>query len=114
MGTHSQPVNPIAQNVLDQLRVKLEHERLRLAHALEKKLGRHELAEGDPAGDEADVAERTAEPEVALRLQHQYEETLRAVDAAIARMESGSYGINPRTGELIPIARLEAVPWATE
>ena len=114
MGTHSQPVNPIAQSVLDGLRLKLEHERMRLSHALGKRPVRSELAEGDPAGDEVDVAERTAEPEVALRLQRQYEETLRAIDAAIARMEAGSYGINPATGELIPIARLEAVPWATE
>ena len=115
METHTSPPSPVPQKALDHLRLKLEHERLRLTHALHKRIGgTNELLEGEPAGDDADIAERTTAPEVDERLHAQYEETLHAVEAAIARMENGSYGINVRTGEVIPLARLEAVPWATE
>jgi DnaK suppressor protein len=115
METHTSPASPVPQKLLDELRLKLEHERLRLTHALHHRgAGTNELPAGDPAGDEADIAERTARPEVDERLHAQYEETLRLVEAAIARMENGSYGINARTGEVIPAARLEAVPWAIE
>ena len=40
--------------------------------------------------------------------------TVEKIDAALSRIEKGTYGICQRTGKPIPIARLKAIPWATE
>lgn len=40
--------------------------------------------------------------------------TVEKIDAALARIESGTYGICQKTGKAIPKARLQAIPWATE
>ena len=37
--------------------------------------------------------------------------TLRAIEAAIARLDDGTYGVCVRCGAQIPAERLEAVPW---
>ncbi len=110
----SEPRNPVNQATLERLRVRLEHERQRLLGEIRKLGGMQEPPDLDEPGDDADLAVRSGTPEVDERLHQQYEEQLRLVNAAIARMEAGAYGINPRTGEVIPVERLEAVPWATE
>ena len=38
---------------------------------------------------------------------------LDAIDAALKRIEDGTYGICTNCGKPIPEERLEAVPWAT-
>ena len=38
---------------------------------------------------------------------------LAQVNRALAKLEDGSYGLSDLTGEPIPVARLEALPWAT-
>lgn len=38
---------------------------------------------------------------------------LKLIDRALEKIEEGTYGICDITGEAIPIARLEAVPYAT-
>ena len=38
---------------------------------------------------------------------------LREIDAALARLDDGTYGIDEVTGEPIPIERLRALPWAS-
>ena len=40
--------------------------------------------------------------------------TVEKIDAALSRIEKGTYGICERTGKSIPKARLQAIPWATE
>jgi DnaK suppressor protein len=40
-------------------------------------------------------------------------ETLAKIDAALRRMEEGTYGLSEVSGKPIPIERLEAVPYAT-
>ena len=40
--------------------------------------------------------------------------TVEKIDAALARIENGTYGICQKTGKTIPKARLQAIPWATE
>jgi DnaK suppressor protein len=116
MEPHSSeaPRSPLNQAVLDRLRLRLEHERQRLIQEIRQRAGGYEIPDLDDPGDDADLAVRTAPSEVDDQLLAQYDQQLRQVEAAIQRMESGAYGINPRTGELIPIERLEAVPWATE
>ena len=43
---------------------------------------------------------------------HEYE-ILRQIDRALEKIEEGTYGVCDLTGEDIPKARLEAVPYAT-
>jgi RNA polymerase-binding transcription factor DksA len=38
--------------------------------------------------------------------------TIEEVDAALARLEAGTYGVCARCGAAIPAERLDAVPWA--
>ena len=40
--------------------------------------------------------------------------TVEKIDAALARIKDGTYGICQKTGKPIPKARLQAIPWATE
>lgn len=40
-------------------------------------------------------------------------QTLQDIDAALARIADGTYGICIVTGEPIPVPRLRAIPWAT-
>src|SRR5258706_552566 len=115
MDTHaSQPRSPVPQAMLDRLRLQLEHERIRLIDELHKLGHAHDVPDSDEPGDDIDLPGRSSDSEVETQLHGQYRDTLRAIEAAIARMEEGSYGINLRTGEVIPIERLEAMPWATE
>jgi DnaK suppressor protein len=39
-------------------------------------------------------------------------EKLRLIEAALERMELGTYGICEKTGRPIPLARLRQIPWA--
>lgn len=56
-----------------------------------------------------DDFDRTISLEVTEREYH----VLRQIDRALAKIEDNTYGICDVTGEEIPIARLEAVPYAT-
>ena len=40
-------------------------------------------------------------------------ETIEMIDAAMDRLNNGTYGLDEITGEHIPVARLRAIPWAT-
>ena len=39
-------------------------------------------------------------------------DTVEEIDAALARIEAGTYGICTASGKPIPKERLEAIPWA--
>jgi DnaK suppressor protein len=64
-------------------------------------------------GDEADRASREAAQTLELRTRDRYRKLLGKIDAAIARIDDGSYGWCEETGEPIGLARLEARPVAT-
>ncbi len=48
----------------------------------------------------------------AATLQQQHGDTIREIDAALARIEDGRYGLSEATGEPIPYERLRLIPWA--
>lgn len=76
---------------------------------------RRQLAElGDLSYDPnfADSSQVTAERGEAEALAGSLNEALLEVEAAIARLADGSYGLCQRCGEPIPPARLEAMPAA--
>jgi RNA polymerase-binding transcription factor DksA len=48
-----------------------------------------------------------------LALSAQARQTIADIDAALARMSTGTYGYSVVSGRPIPRERLEAIPWAT-
>lgn len=60
----------------------------------------------------ADMGTDTYDQEFSLRLAATEREMLAEIDAALKRIEEGTYGMCEATGKPIGIARLEAKPWA--
>jgi DnaK suppressor protein len=64
-------------------------------------------------GDFVDQASDDNEVHVNIRLRQTDAKLLRAIEAAISRIENGSYGICTNCEEEISLARLNAVPWTS-
>lgn len=64
------------------------------------------------AGDE-DIAREQYDSFVSLRIGSLAYQQLRLVNAALERLETGTYGTCLACGEAIPPKRLAAVPWAS-
>lgn len=64
-------------------------------------------------GDEADRARDESEVALELRTRDRYRKLLPKIDAALRRIEDGTYGFCEETGEPIGLKRLEARPIAT-
>jgi DnaK suppressor protein len=64
-------------------------------------------------GDMADLATEESESILELRTQERYRKLIPKIDAALQRIEDGTYGYCEETGEEIGIKRLEARPIAT-
>ena len=47
-----------------------------------------------------------------LAISNRARETVEEIDAALARIDAGTYGICTASGKPIPKERLEAIPWA--
>ena len=83
----------------------------------------HDLVEGDhqqgelnsASGDQhiADHASDMVDRELDGGLEENAVGIVRAIDAALARIEDGSYGLCTSCAEPIPEERLDAVPYAT-
>lgn len=101
-------------------RKQLEEEKARLTHAidfLEKdnpgsisdELG--ELADGGTDNHMADTATALHDRELEAGLEEGAQQTLVEIEAALQRMEEGSYGVCEVCGEPIGAERLSAIPW---
>jgi DnaK suppressor protein len=64
------------------------------------------------AADEFDRLQQQQNREVAIRNLDRQSKLLKNVEAAIARIGEGTFGICVRCGEEIPEKRLRAIPWA--
>jgi DnaK suppressor protein len=62
-------------------------------------------------GDMADQAAGTNEVHIQLKLKQTDAKILQAIEEALGRVESGTYGVCRDCGEPIADARLEAIPW---
>jgi RNA polymerase-binding protein DksA len=60
-----------------------------------------------------DVATATFDREMASTLEDNSNHVLAEIDAALARIDNGTYGKCERCGNPIGAERLEALPWAT-
>jgi len=68
-------------------------------------------AAGGRQGDIVDQANADAEAELKIHLLKSDGRLLKAIEAALARMRQGTYGICAVCNEPITKARLEPVPW---
>jgi RNA polymerase-binding protein DksA len=102
-------------------RRRLEEERARLTRAadfLEKEnpgsvsdeLG--ELAEGGTDNHLGDTATAMYDRELDEGLEEGVQQTIGEIDAALQRIEEGTYGICENCGKPISPERLAAIPWA--
>jgi RNA polymerase-binding protein DksA len=61
-----------------------------------------------------DTATATLDREIDYSLEENSEHVLRAIDAALQRIEDGTFGICTSCGQPISEERLEAIPYATQ
>jgi DnaK suppressor protein len=99
----------------------LDEERARLAHAvallhdqsdasLEDELG--EIGSGGTDNHLGDTAGVAYDRELDQGLEEGAQQTIDEIDAALARIEDGTYGICELCGKAIGEDRLRAIPWA--
>jgi RNA polymerase-binding protein DksA len=105
----------------DEFRKLLEEERARLTSAvaflhdenpgtIEEELG--EIGSGGTDNHLADTASATYDRELDQGLEEGAQYTLSEIDAALARIDDGTYGICEICGKPIGEERLRAIPWA--
>ena len=106
---------------LEEMRRRLLTERAKYLHSAEEyRAEADSLVEtGEPGdvqfdeegGEGATVA---VERERDIALSNQARQTVSQIDAALERIDSGTYGSCVTSGAPIPQARLRAIPWAAE
>jgi len=110
----------LAKSTLKRLEARLEEERLRLEAVIEEFEMQREasrLAESssehnaDP--ENADGGSLAFEMEMDLSMEQNAKDLLVKVEHAQDRMQKGLYGTCEVTSKPIPVARLEALPYAT-
>ena len=106
---------------LEEMRRKLLKERAKYLHSAEEYQAEAEslLATREPGdvqfdeeGGEGATVAVERERDLALSSQARY--TVSQIDAALERIDNGTYGRCVTSGAPIPIARLRAIPWAAE
>ncbi|HEY6606773.1 MAG TPA: TraR/DksA C4-type zinc finger protein [Gaiellaceae bacterium] len=72
-----------------------------------------ELVSGSADQHMADTATETVDREIDYTLEEHDGRLLESIDAALARIDAGTYGTCVNCGRAIAPERLEAMPWAT-
>lgn len=100
-------------------RSKLEEERGRVLGALENLRSENSGSMDDEVDEShfdnhlAETASVTTDREIDYSLEENEARVLAAIDAALTRIDEGTYGRCERCGGPIEPDRLEALPWAT-
>jgi RNA polymerase-binding protein DksA len=104
----------------DRFREALLEERQRVAAAIENLHEENAGSLTDASGEETafdnhlgDTATETYDRELDYTLEDNEERLLAEIDAALKRIEDGTYGTCTNCGKQISEERLEARPWAT-
>lgn len=71
-----------------------------------------DIVDKDDSKDLVDIASSDIDKTTLEALGSQEMRRLRLIEAALARIENGKYGICLKSGEPIPTERLEAIPYA--
>jgi RNA polymerase-binding protein DksA len=104
----------------EHFRTQLQQERKRVKEAIdylhEENPGNVQDETQDSTADNhpADVATVTFDRELDYSLEENEERLLEAIDAALTRIDDGTYGICSACGQPIGEERLEALPWTTQ
>lgn len=85
--------------------------RVRAFSALGRAIATGEGEENGAVGAQADVASDLLEHEIDLSLEQATQSRLAEVEAALSRLQSGTYGRCEECGQPIEAARLQALPW---
>jgi DnaK suppressor protein len=101
-------------NRLHELKTMLEDRRCELAHKIHGKIrnARTETKDGGVL-DQGENSELDIQEEIEFALIQMKADTLNQIDAALHRLEEGTYGDCFECGNEIPKARLQALPFAT-
>ncbi len=103
----------------ERFRPRLEEERTRVLAALENLRSQHEGSMQDEVDESrfdnhlAETASVTIDRGIDYSLEENETRLLGAIDAALRRLDEGTYGRCERCGKEIEEERLEAIPWAT-
>lgn len=95
---------------LSLLRVRLEHERDGLRERLEREQAAALQAES--FAEPMDAAEQTREQDDGVTFTERDRALLSDVEAALAKLDAGTYGLSEVSGQPIGFPRLKAIPWA--
>lgn len=104
----------------EHFRTQLQEERKRVKEAIdylhEENPGNVQDETQDSTADNhpADVATVTFDRELDYSLEENEERLLNAIDAALTRIDDGTYGICSACGQPVGEERLEALPWTTQ
>jgi len=103
----------------ERLKEKLLEERVRLTHQAEELVAEAEELAREREGGDTQFDEESGEGDTVniererdLLLSAQARHVVDEIDAALARMKKGTYGVCSYAGRKIPVERLEAIPWA--
>jgi RNA polymerase-binding protein DksA len=103
---------------ISRMKEALQTERTRVVAAIENLKNENPGTVEDETGDEtydqhpADVATAMHDRELDYGITENEQQLLEEMDAALQRIEDGTYGICTNCGKPIPPERLEALPWA--
>lgn len=104
----------------ERFREALQEERARVMHAIQYL---HEESPGSLSNETdempvdnhlAETASVTLDRELNFTLEENSEHVLAAIDAALVRLDEGTFGICQTCGNAISPERLEAIPYATQ
>jgi RNA polymerase-binding protein DksA len=105
---------------IDRFREALLEERGRVEAAIQNLHDENPGTLAEDAGEEtaydnhlADTATETYDRELDYTLEENSEHVLAEIEAALKRVEEGTYGICANCGKPVAVDRLDALPWAT-
>jgi len=101
------------KDALVNLRAILVRRRDALRNALAGDLSLLRELHGETTGDVVDAALDTAQDEISSQLAEVESRELAHIENALARMKAGEYGACEVCSKKIPMARLDALPYAT-
>ena len=110
----------LAKSTLTRLHLRLVDEQGRLEAMIEEFDRQREQSRLTETGsehnadpDNADGGSLAFEMEMDLSIEQNAKELLEKVERALKRMDEGTYGVCEVSGKPIPLARLEALPYAS-
>lgn len=106
---------PLSKDQINSFKIRLEQMRMQLTHMLEgttREVKRPDEATGY-SQHQADQGTDDFDRTISLEVTSKEYKLLRQIDRALEKIDENSYGVCDVSGEEIPLARLEAVPYAT-